>query len=190
MTVPAVAALYVVSGGVYFGRPDVDPWDEARDARLYSGPLPVIAHPPCAAWSRYAHARAGAWGLPAFEDGGCFAAAVEAVRRFGGVLEHPAASYAWERHGLPRPARRQGWCETLDGQWVAELDQAAYGHRLRKPTWLHYVGAIAPRPLEQLVPVGRSVDDVTSSWRNPTPPAFAEYLIGLARDSRCATVTA
>lgn len=33
-----VAALFVETGGCYFGLPDVDPWDEARDARLYAGP--------------------------------------------------------------------------------------------------------------------------------------------------------
>jgi len=42
-----VAALYVETGGVYYGLPDVDPWDEERDARLYAGPWPVVAHPPC-----------------------------------------------------------------------------------------------------------------------------------------------
>ena len=42
-----VAALYVQRGGAYFGLPDVDPWDEERDARLYPGPHPVVAHPPC-----------------------------------------------------------------------------------------------------------------------------------------------
>jgi hypothetical protein len=30
-----IAALYVETGGVYYGLPDVDPWDEERDARLY-----------------------------------------------------------------------------------------------------------------------------------------------------------
>jgi hypothetical protein len=42
-----IAALYVATGGCYFGLPDVDPWDVERDARLYPGPHPVIAHPPC-----------------------------------------------------------------------------------------------------------------------------------------------
>lgn len=28
-----IAALYVATGGIYFGLPDVDPWDVARDAR-------------------------------------------------------------------------------------------------------------------------------------------------------------
>ena len=46
-----IAALYVQTGGVYYGLDDVDPWDEARDARRYAGPWPVVAHPPCKAWS-------------------------------------------------------------------------------------------------------------------------------------------
>src|SRR5437868_6017010 len=49
-----IAALYVQTGGVYYGLDDVDPWDEVRDARLYPGPWPVVAHPPCARWSRTA----------------------------------------------------------------------------------------------------------------------------------------
>ena len=32
-----IAALYVATGGCYFGLDGVDPWDEARDARLYAG---------------------------------------------------------------------------------------------------------------------------------------------------------
>ena len=31
-----VAALFVETGGAYFGVPGVDPWDEPRDARLYT----------------------------------------------------------------------------------------------------------------------------------------------------------
>ena len=82
-----IAALYVITSGIYYGLPDVDPWDEARDARRYAGPWPVVAHPPCARWGRY-------WfGSPSArvryergDDGGCFAAALAAVRTWGGVL--------------------------------------------------------------------------------------------------------
>ena len=47
-----IAALYVARAGTYFNLLDVDPWDEIRDARLYDGPHPVVAHPPCQRWGR------------------------------------------------------------------------------------------------------------------------------------------
>src|SRR3990167_6956528 len=101
-----IAALYVAPGGVYYGLDDVDPWPESRDARTYVGPWPVVAHPPCARWGRY-------WfGGPSCrerkvkgDDGGCFAAALEAVRAYGGVLEHPEVSAAFATFGLRRPDR-------------------------------------------------------------------------------------
>jgi hypothetical protein len=46
-----VAALFVATNGIYFGLPNVDPWDKRRDARTYAGPHPVVAHPPCALWN-------------------------------------------------------------------------------------------------------------------------------------------
>jgi hypothetical protein len=49
-----VAALLVEADGVYANLPGVDCWDEARDARLYDGPYPVVAHPPCQRWCRFA----------------------------------------------------------------------------------------------------------------------------------------
>lgn len=42
-----IAALFVETNGCYFNQPGIDPWDIKRDACLYAGPHPVIAHPPC-----------------------------------------------------------------------------------------------------------------------------------------------
>ena len=85
-----IAALYVEPAGIYIGVPDVDPWDEARDARTYSGPHPVVAHPPCQRWGRFWH---GSTRKPhqykLGDDGGCFAACLTSVRQWGGLLEHP-----------------------------------------------------------------------------------------------------
>jgi hypothetical protein len=50
-----IAALYIDRGGPYPKMADVDCWDEARDARLYPGPGPVVAHPPCGPWGRLRH---------------------------------------------------------------------------------------------------------------------------------------
>jgi hypothetical protein len=135
-----IAALYVEEGGCYYGLPDVDPWPESRDARTYAGPWPVVAHPPCERWGNYAAKNGATPGA----DGGCFAAAIAAVRRWGGVLEHPAGSRAWEQFGLHAPCGR-GWTIAGDGcGWVCRIEQGAYGHRARKPTWLYAVGCELP----------------------------------------------
>jgi len=67
-----ISALYVETNGCYFNLPDVDPWDEQREARLYNGPNPVIAHPPCQRWGRFWH---GSTRKPhqytKGDDGGC-----------------------------------------------------------------------------------------------------------------------
>lgn len=135
-----IAALFVQKGGVYFGLPNVDPYDEARDARLYAGPWPVVAHPPCQRWGRYwsggpnPNARRWAKG----DDGGCFVAALAAVRRWGGVLEHPEASHAWAAFDITRPNHAGGWTVAdFFGGWTCCVEQGNYGHRARKKTWLY-----------------------------------------------------
>lgn len=80
-----VAALYVASRGCYYGLDDVEPWGlPDRDAREYAGPHPVVAHPPCTRWCRLAGLVEARWGYKRGDDGGCFAAALASVRRWGG----------------------------------------------------------------------------------------------------------
>jgi hypothetical protein len=134
-----VAALYVETGGCYFGLPDVDPWDERRDARSYCGPHPVVAHPPCQRWGRFWH---GSTRKPhqfrLGDDRGCFEAALAAVRRWGGVLEHPADSHAFRIFGLPIAKRGAGWSAPDEcGGRSCYVEQGHYGHTSRKPTWLY-----------------------------------------------------
>lgn len=138
-TLLMVAALYVQRGGCYWDLPGVDPWDEARDARRYAGPHPVVAHPPCSRWCRLAGLVEARWGHKRGEDGGCFSAALEAVRRYGGVLEHPAWSAAFAAHGLNSPPRSGGWIRAGidDAGWVCHVEQCRYGHRAKKATWLY-----------------------------------------------------
>ena len=175
------AALYVETDGVYYGIAGVDPWDAERDARNYDGPWPVVAHPPCTRWSLMGLCR----GYYDGDDGGCFAAALEAVRRFGGVLEHPAHSLAWQRFGLPRPPSH-GWTRhLLDDGWSCEVDQRQYGHPSRKPTWLYYVGPPPPamrwgRGPRGASTVGRGYGGGREHLRSRTPPAFRDALLALA----------
>lgn len=139
-----IAALFVDGRGCYAGLPDVDLWDEKRDARLYPGPHAVVAHPPCSRWCRLAGLVQARYGHKKGDDGGCFASALESVRRWGGVLEHPADSDAWIAFQLPEPLRGGGWLGTLCGGAVCHVEQGHYGHPARKATWLYSYGVNRP----------------------------------------------
>lgn len=177
-----IAALYVETNGVYYGLPDVDPWDEKRDARLYDGPWPVVAHPPCAAWCRWAGVRELQGYGRRGDDGYCFAHALADVRRYGGVLEHPAHSAAWAHFSIPEPTGRE-WQADVWGGWTCYVDQAEWGLRAHKPTWLYYVGA-APFPLVGPIDATEAKPgpkDLHSGHRHLTPPAFRDVLLDMAR---------
>jgi len=133
-----ISALFVETDGCYFGLPGVDPWDRPRDARLYAGPHPVVAHPPCQRWGRFATGSTRKPGqYRVGEDAGCFASALTAVRNYGGVLEHPKDSLAWDYFGLMRPGPC-GWAKADNyGGWTCCIEQGHYGHFSRKPTWLY-----------------------------------------------------
>jgi hypothetical protein len=199
-----IAALYVAKDGCYFGLPDVDPWDEQRDARKYAGPWPVVAHPPCERWGRFWH---GSTRKPhqfkLGDDGGCFEAAISAVRRYGGVLEHPADSHAWRYIGV-KPSRYGGWRAADAGdRWTCCVWQGHYGHFAGKPTWLYACTPRKPRdpiwgPVEQRlhpVALGRHGYEKArrigmmamvggkhkKQIRNATPPQFRDVLLSIAR---------
>jgi hypothetical protein len=87
-----IAALFVETDGCYFNLPDVDPWDVARDARTYAGPHAVVAHPPCQLWVNMAGVNFVRYRTPRNRPGndlGCFAAALESVRTWGGRFRAP-----------------------------------------------------------------------------------------------------
>jgi hypothetical protein len=197
-----IATLYVETGGGYFNLPGVEPWDEARDARAYPGPHPVVAHPPCQRWGRFWNGGIAWRGEPKKlgDDGGCFAAALAAVRKWGGVLEHPAGSLAWKAHDLMAPAA-EGWSVAdWQGGWTCRVEQGHYGHEAQKPTWLYAAHVDLPSLIW-----GRSSPEIpahrSERWRArvakdgvcvllsrkdraATPPAFRDMLLSIARTAR------
>lgn len=193
-----IAALFVETNGAYFGLPDVDPWDVKRDARKYAGPCPVVAHPPCSRWCRLAGLVEARWGHKRGEDGGCFVAALQAVRTWGGVLEHPAYSDAWPAFGLPAPIPGLGWQRDIYGGWSCHVEQGRYGHPAKKATWV-YAHGITQLPSLDWRTLADHESTALVSWcgnhtskfdRRPrvgkriaakTPPAFREVLLGIAR---------
>ena len=207
-----VAALYVQTNGSYFDLPEVECWDQKRDARLYNGPHPVVAHPPCQRWGKF-------WaGSPSViaktgirkkkgDDGGCFKAALDAVRKFGGVLEHPFGSHAWPHFNLNVPPRSGGWIVADEfGGMTCCVEQGRYGHYARKPTLLYVVsnsqlpelnwgvsepcipqwaidkyGLSRAKRIGELSLRGGGVD---SAPRIKTPEQVRDLLISIARQSR------
>lgn len=182
---PSVAVLCARRDSYYRQLPTCDVYTIDRDARSFPGGLQVIAHPPCRSWGRL---RTFANYNEAEHQLGPFA--VTQVRRWGGVLEHPAWSTLWPAAGLPRPGER----DTFAG-WTLDVDQHWWGHRARKHSWLYIVGCnprdIPPLPL-RFEPVthvvgttrGRlKLPEITKAEREHSPPAFAEWLVELA--SRC-----
>lgn len=216
-----VDALFVDMKGIY---PELlgaeHCWGEERDARTYTGDGPVVAHPPCNLWVNYAAVNWKRYGrqrpawYPGGTDEGCFASALACVRRFGGVLEHPAGSHAWEWHQLVTPFCQTSCSHTLEQgphgagwgfgftptgthrvgfkEYVAEVWQSAYGHAARKRTWLLYCGARAPFELNwdrepgthQVGWFDRNKPTLSKKAASATPRAFAAELITLAEWSR------
>jgi hypothetical protein len=203
-----IAALFVETNGSYFGLPGVEPWDEAKDARSYPGPHPVIAHPPCQRWGKMwfgspnVVARTGVRKIKG-DDNGCFKAALESVRKYGGVLEHPWGSHAWTHFGLNLPSRKGGWISAdFHGGWTCCIEQGRYGHYARKPTLLYSVGCelpeldwgigdsrIDPAVIERIgLARARKLGEVCSKGggtdstpRISTPQEFRELLLTMAK---------
>lgn len=204
-----IAALYVETGGCYFGLHGVDPWDEGRDARRYNGPYPVVCHSPCQRWGRMATGGPSAPNTQKVgDDGGKFEHALSCVRRFGGVLEHPEASKAWKWFKLTPPKRHAGWQPAGDGiGHTCYVEQGHYGHMSRKPTWLYaahcdlpeldwsagaqrlHPVALARYGYEKARRIGMTAmvggKDKTKI-RNATPIEFRDVLINIARTAHVA----
>jgi len=209
MSDPVIAALYVDAAGCYAGLPGVECWGVERDARLYPGPHAVLALQPCERWGRMwfgsprkpdpSRFRVG-------DDGGCFEAALAAVRKWGGVLEHPADSGAWGHFGLIAPPRSGGWvfADWLGG-WTCCIEQGHYGHAGRKATWLYANGAHLPSLRwggsgQRLCPVmlarhgyekarrcgitGSLGGKRKKAARAATPEAFRDVLLAMARTAK------
>lgn len=188
-----VAVLFARSDSVYKQDSSLDVYDIERDARNWPGGCPVVAHPPCRAWGRlrkFAKPRPDEKSLALF--------AVDKVRRFGGVLEHPEGSTLWQAKNLPGPGFRDEF-----GGWTLPIFQQWFGHRAEKATLLYIVG-IEPAQIptipfclgtaSHVIAQHRTLKDgsrmkkgnpswrpeVSKAEREHTPPALAAWLVQLA----------
>lgn len=187
-----VAVLYARADSNYKAMENVDVWDAERDARNWPGGCPVVAHPPCRAWSALAHLA-----KPRPDEKDLARHAVRMVREWGGVLEHPTSSRLWPDQGLPEPGEYDQW-----GGYTLIMPQWWFGHRADKPTRFYIVGC--PIRLLPEVPLvlgvapcvvttsKRKCKTPPSEWRErlgtrekeATPPKMADWLVSVARICR------
>jgi hypothetical protein len=122
--------------------------------------------------------------------------AVDQVRTFGGVLEHPTGSRLWAEKPLPAPGKRDEF-----GGWTLPIHQYWFGHRAQKSTLLYICGCdpaqLPPIPMilgEANFVVGtsgrrrdgtrsKSKKEITKAEREHTPLALVHWLFEVAR--RC-----
>lgn len=182
-----VAVLFARADSVYKSIPGCDVWDMERDARKWPGGNQIVAHPPCRAWGQFAM-----FAKPREDEKALAPWAVEQIRKYGGVLEHPANSKLWPALNLPAPGKRDE-----HGGWTLPIHQHWWGHRAEKKTRLYIVGCepkdIPDIPLRIDEPthvigdVGRAGKgkrpEVSKAEREHTPEPLAIWLCELAK--RC-----
>ena len=186
---PEIAVLFVTPDSVYKTIQGVDTYDQARDARTWPGGSPLIAHPPCGTWGSFRRL------IKANPDEHRLAIwTVGLIRRWGGILEHPAYSTLWAECNLPRPG------QPLDtwGGFTLQVDQFWWGHRARKRTWLYVCGCSqsdvpeipqvfgrAPRLIMSKQGLRAGMPGYRKKIRKKeclaTPEKFAYWLVELAR---------
>jgi hypothetical protein len=174
-----VAILCAARKSYYHNMAGVVVYDITRDARTFAGDMPVVAHPPCRGWS--IKMRHEAKPTPGEMELGIWCC--EQLRRCGGILEQPAGSLLFRAGGLPMP-----FAGSRDDIWSLCVHQSWWGLDVRKPTWLCFFGID-----ERQVHVPYRLHDNANDWaifrsksnskRSETIPAFAEWLVALARAS-------
>lgn len=180
-----VTVLFARKDSIYKTIPECDVYDADRDALTWQGGSSVIAHPPCRAWGQMrglAKPREGERELAIW--------AVEQVRRWGGVLEHPKGSLLWPELNLPKPGRRDSF-----GGYSIWICQHWFGHKAEKQTLLYVVGvepsALPPIPFvlgtaahviaqNSRARKNRRRPEVSKAEREHTPLLLAKWLVNVA----------
>lgn len=174
-----IAALCVSRNSIYKTLPGVDCYDMDRDVRTFNGGVPIVAHPPCRAWSAYCAHQAKP--LPGEKE--LAPMCVNLLKQNGGVLEHPAHSRLWQALDLPRPG------ETRDGLWCIQVNQSWWGDTRTKKTWLLFSGVdkgdvVLPFALHNANGDRRRWQVMSKIQRAATCEPLARWLVEIASRTR------
>ena len=193
-----VAILCASRKTAYREIPDLEIYDEVRDARTFTGEMPVIAHPPCRRWTKFGMAMTKArftrTGIETPQDEidaerelGLWCA--RQVVKEGGILEQPEGSKLFAAAGLPLPGAMQS-----RDSFSLKVWQKWWGYPVKKATWLYFrqipMTAIeipfvlwnpAPREMWHWYNQGKGSGQANAHTRSMTVPSLAEWLVHLAR---------
>ncbi len=175
-----ITVLFCQEDSIYKSFPVCDVWDEKRNALNFNELIPIIAHPPCRKFSRMR----GLSTAPEVEKELAYFAAHH-IKKYGGILEHPAFSILWKEANLPNPGEIDKF-----GGFTLVISQFWFGHKADKLTWLYIVGLkegdLPPIPFAlgeplftcSLSHVERPAKpEIPKRERSATPRKFAEWLI-------------
>lgn len=165
-----VAALFVRKTN-HYAELGVDCYDAERDALTWPGGCPGVFHPPCRSWGNFAH-----WAKPREGERNLALWAMAKVRENGGVLEHPSTSKLWRETGCLGFGMRDS-----HGGVLVPVLQSWWGHRAPKATSLYIVGPVPEIPYVENAPTFTTIERMGRPERERTPPAFAAWLVDVAR---------
>lgn len=172
------AVLYARKNSIYKSLPGADVYDFERNALSFDYQLPVIAHPPCRLFGKLKQ-----FSKAPIEEKQLAYHAVDAIRKCGGVLEHPAWSTLWTEKNLPLPGARDEF-----GGFTLPILQSWFGHKAPKATWLYILGVspadLPPLPFALGIPSGRISATGSMKVREGTPVDLALYLSEIALSCR------
>lgn len=157
-----IAVLGVAVGSNWFSISipgvELDLFTAERDMLDFDFGCPVIAHPPCAQWSRLR-----AFSKPDSDTKALAFWCKLAVDRCGGILEHPHGSLFMRQHvGYSK-------CSSVNQSW--------FGFPGRKPTLLYCNKVrLLSHPLSFDVPPVRNISDLSSSLRSLCSVEFNTWL--------------
>ncbi len=171
--------LFVQKNSKYYNYDCFDCYDEQRNALTSQARVPLICHPPCRKFSRLR-----AFSKAPLKEKQLAYFALDRVRMYGGILEHPKSSTLWKTGNFNLDG-------TVDqyGGFLRTVNLSDFGFPAKKPTNLYFVG-LRPGELPS-IPLNfnaithcittsskySNLKEISANQRAATPLLMIEYFI-------------
>lgn len=152
-----IDVLCAAKNSIYKSLPGFDVWDKERNAWNYNGSNMIIAHPPCAQWSKLR-----ALATEDLSEKLLAWICLDFVNKNGGILEHPVGSLFLKEAGIEKQ------CYKVDQFW--------FGFPTKKPTMLYFKNCHPVALPLNFNAYEKRVEDLHSSMRSRTTVKLALWL--------------